>query len=76
MPYEACAGKTIPRIVFQSRLPFWADVLRSLTRRGLRGVQMVISDARDRLKAFVVQTVPVRRGNAPLAPFLARLTVC
>ncbi len=30
---------------------FWADFLRSLTRRGLRGVQMVISDAHEGLKA-------------------------
>jgi len=37
---------------------FWADFLRSLTRRGLRGVQMVISDAHEGLKAFVGQTVP------------------
>ena len=58
MPSEACAGKTIPRIVFLSGLPFWADFLRSLTRRGLRGVQLVISDAHEGLKAFVGQTVP------------------
>jgi transposase-like protein len=31
--------------------PFWADFLRSLTRRGLRGVQLVISDAHEGLKA-------------------------
>jgi transposase-like protein len=30
---------------------FWADFLRALTRRGLRGVQMVISDAHGGLKA-------------------------
>ena len=30
---------------------FWSDFLRSLTRRGLRGVQMVISDAHQGLKA-------------------------
>ena len=30
---------------------FWADFLRSLTRRGLRGVQMVFSDAHEGLKA-------------------------
>jgi len=30
---------------------FWAGFLRSLTRRGLRGVQMVISDAHEGLKA-------------------------
>jgi putative transposase len=31
--------------------PFWADFLRSLTRRGLRGVKLVISDAHLGLKA-------------------------
>jgi len=30
---------------------FWAEFLRSLTRRGLRGVQLVISDAHEGLKA-------------------------
>lgn len=30
---------------------FWTDFLRSLTRRGLRGVQLVISDAHEGLKA-------------------------
>ena len=29
---------------------FWSDFLRSLTRRGLRGVQMVVSDAHEGLK--------------------------
>jgi len=31
--------------------PFWADFLRSLTRRGLRGVKLVISDSHLGLKA-------------------------
>lgn len=30
--------------------PFWTDFLRSLTRRGLRGVKLVISDAHEGLK--------------------------
>ena len=30
---------------------FWATFLRSLTRRGLRGVKLVISDAHEGLKA-------------------------
>ena len=30
---------------------FWAEFLRSLTRRGLRGVQLVISDDHKGLKA-------------------------
>jgi len=31
--------------------PFWTEFLRSLTRRGLRGVKLVISDAHEGLKA-------------------------
>jgi putative transposase len=31
--------------------PFWTQFLRSLTRRGLRGVKLVISDAHEGLKA-------------------------
>jgi putative transposase len=31
--------------------PFWIKFLRSLTRRGLRGVKLVISDAHEGLKA-------------------------
>src|SRR3984957_7997185 len=30
---------------------FWADFLKRLTRRGLRGVKLVISDAHEGLKA-------------------------
>ena len=30
--------------------PFWTSFLRSLTRRGLRGVKLVISDAHEGLK--------------------------
>jgi putative transposase len=33
--------------------PFWMDFLRSLTRRGLRGVKLVVSDAHDGLKAAI-----------------------
>ncbi|SCX91481.1 putative transposase [Pseudomonas sp. NFACC37-1] len=33
--------------------PFWTDFLRSLMRRGLRGVKLVISDAHEGLKAAV-----------------------
>lgn len=31
--------------------PFWTDFLRGLTRRGLRGVKLVVSDAHEGLKA-------------------------
>jgi putative transposase len=33
--------------------PFWTEFLRSLMRRGLRGVKLVISDAHEGLKAAV-----------------------
>jgi putative transposase len=33
--------------------PFWTDFLRSLARRGLRGVKLVISDAHEGLKAAI-----------------------
>ncbi len=33
--------------------PFWTDFLRSLTRRGLRGVKLVISDSHEGLKKAV-----------------------
>jgi putative transposase len=33
--------------------PFWTEFLRSLTRRGLRGVKLVISDSHEGLKAAV-----------------------
>jgi putative transposase len=35
--------------------PFWTDFLRSLTRRGLRGVKLVISDAHLVLKAAIAK---------------------
>ena len=35
--------------------PFWSGFLRSLTRRGLRGVKLVISDAQEGIKAAVAK---------------------
>jgi putative transposase len=35
--------------------PFWTDFLRNLTRRGLRGVKLVISDAHLGLKAAIAK---------------------
>jgi len=35
--------------------PFWTDFLRSLTRRGLRGVKLVISDSHSGLKAAIAK---------------------
>jgi hypothetical protein len=37
--------------------PFWLDFLRSLARRGLRGVKLVVSDAHDGLKAAVTKVL-------------------
>jgi transposase-like protein len=36
---------------------FWTDFLRSLARRGLRGVKLVISDAHEGLKAAVARVL-------------------
>ena len=36
---------------------FWTDFLRTLTRRGLRGVKLVISDAHEGLKAAVRKVI-------------------
>ena len=41
--------------------PFWTNFLRSLTRRGLRGVKLVISDDHEGLKAAVAK---VLKGSA------------
>ena len=37
--------------------PFWTDFLRKLTRRGLRGVKLVISDAHEGIKAAVARVL-------------------
>ena len=37
--------------------PFWTDFLRQLTRRGLRGVRLVISDAHEGLKAAIAKVL-------------------
>lgn len=37
--------------------PFWTAFLRSLTRRGLRGVKLVVSDAHEGLKAAVAKVL-------------------
>jgi transposase-like protein len=37
--------------------PFWIDFLRSLTRRGLKGVKLVVSDAHEGLKAAIAQVL-------------------
>jgi putative transposase len=44
---------------------FWSDFLRSLTRRGLRGVKLVISDAHEGLKtaAAAIRTAFVQEDH-------------
>ena len=37
--------------------PFWTKFLRSLARRGLRGVKLVVSDAHEGLKAAITKTL-------------------
>ena len=37
--------------------PFWTEFLRSLMRRGLRGVRLVVSDAHEGLKAAVAKVL-------------------
>ena len=37
--------------------PFWTSFLRSLTRRGLRGVKLVISDAHEGIKAAAAKVL-------------------
>lgn len=41
--------------------PFWTDFLLSLTRRGLRGVKLVISDAHQGLKAAASKVLSATR---------------
>ena len=40
---------------------FWVDVLRRLRQRGLSGVQPIISDAREGLKAAIAQVFTAGR---------------
>jgi len=37
--------------------PFWTEFLRSLTRRGLRGVKLVISDSHEGIKAAIAKVL-------------------
>ena len=41
--------------------PFWVAFLRSLTRRGLRGVKLVVSDAHEGLKAAITKVFSATR---------------
>jgi len=60
--------------------PIWTEFLRKLTRRGLRGVKLVISDAHEGIKAAVTKVLCAtwqrcrrRRENSPPDCFLALL---
>jgi putative transposase len=53
--------------------PFWVEFLRSLARRGLRGVNLVISDAHDGLKAASKQWREVADQARPRVAKLAAL---
>src|SRR5277367_4818240 len=37
--------------------PFWSEFLRSLARRGLRGIKLVVSDAHEGLKAAITKVL-------------------
>lgn len=37
--------------------PIWTEFLRKLTRRGLRGVKLVVSDAHEGIKAVVTKVL-------------------
>jgi putative transposase len=54
---------------------FWTDFLRSLARRGLRGVKLVISDAHEGLKAAVARVLHAgwQRCRVGLLKKLSRL---
>ena len=46
--------------------PIWAEFLRKLTHRGLRGVKLVVSDAHEGLKAAVTKVLSATwHGTAP-----------
>jgi putative transposase len=43
---------------------FWTAFLRSLVKRGLKGVRLAISEAHERLKQAIGTAQTARRGNA------------
>jgi transposase-like protein len=51
---------------------FWSTFLKSLARRGLRGVKLVISDAHEGLKAAIRRVFGVVRCSTPFRRGLAR----
>ena len=51
---------------------FWREFLRSLVRRGLAGVQLVVSDAHEGLRQAIAQVLGAPSGNA--APSISSAT--
>lgn len=45
--------------------PIWTEFLRKLTRRGLRGVKLVVSDAHEGLKAAVTKVLSATWQRCP-----------
>lgn len=52
---------------------FWSEFLRSLVRRGLQGVQLVISDAHEGLKAAIAQVLQGATGQRCRVHFMRNL---
>lgn len=46
--------------------PFWTDFVRGLTRRGLRGVELAISDAHEGLKAAASKALKTSWQRTPV----------
>ena len=55
---------------------FWTDFLRSLMRRGLRGVKLVISDAHEGLKAAAAKVLKADLAALPGALHAQRSGLC
>lgn len=55
--------------------PIWTEFLRRLTRRGLHGVKLVVSDAQEGVKAAVAQCIGScleERASRVVSAFLAK----
>ena len=48
---------------------FWVELLRDLTRRGLKGVELVISDAHQGLQTAVARVLGAAWHNPTESPF-------
>ena len=55
---------------------FWSTFLKSLVKRGLRGVKLVISDAHEGLTAAITRVVGATRQRCPRALHAQRLGTC